>query len=443
MKNSRRQFLRSCGTAALSAPLARLGMVSANAQTASGYRALVCVFLFGGNDANNTIVPLNGGLYDQYRTARGSVALASNTLLGINSPAQGAFGLHPNLTGIRDLYAQGKAAVVLNVGTLIAPVTKSDLNNSARVPRNLYSHSDQQAQWQAGNAAGAGTGWGGRAADAVRLLNPGAFPPGVSVSGSAALQLVGSQTRPVNVSPGSSLGLSSLNNTDADKIRETAYPQVLTFSSGASLIGAADNVVKAGLESARQINAALAGAPALNTVLPNTGLGNQLREVARIISVRSALGMNRQIFFVSMGGFDNHSDLLPQQAGLLQTVSAAMAAFYQATVELNVASSVTAFTETEFNRTMGPNGTVGTDHAWGGHQIVVGGAVRADVYGRMPNFTLGGPDDAGNRGLWIPSYAMDQYGATLAQWFGVAAADLNSVFPNLVNFPLKNIGFLS
>lgn len=443
--NTRREFLKSwqkLGAVGAGMHLARLGVISANAQSTSTYRALVCIFLLGGNDGNNTVVPLSTAGQTAYRNGRRGIALAASSLLpiGANNNTE-SYGLHPRLSNVQRLYNARKAAAVLNVGTLVRPTVKADLNGSL-IPRNLYSHSDQTAQWQTGNLiSGAGTGWAGRVNDLLAASNAGSFPPGVSVSGNNLL-LNGAQTTPVTLN-GNGFGLDSFGDGRASTARVAAYQNLLTFDTGVRLIGAASGMVTNAVRNAQTINAALAGAPNLATVFPATGLGQQLRQVAQVIQVRSALGMNRQIFFCSMGGFDNHENLLPEHDRLMALLDGAVGAFHTATLELGVESNVTTFTESEFGRTMGPSTKAGSDHAWGSHHFVVGGAVRGgEVYGTMPDLTLGGPADAGNRGLWIPTISLDQYAATLAQWYGVGAGSLTPVFPNLANFSTQTLSFL-
>jgi uncharacterized protein (DUF1501 family) len=443
---SRREFLRSCRTLALAGGatgFTRLGRVSALAQSTQPYRALVCIFLFGGNDNCNTVAPINGAALTDYKNSRRSLAIPEAQMRSIAASGGRTFGLHPRLTGIQSLYNQGKAAAILNVGMLVRPTTKTDIQNGAAVPRNLLSHSDQTAQWQAANPNGpAGTGWAGRAADVIQFSNSGTIPPAISVTGNA-LQLVGNSTRPLSVSSTSRFGLDGLGNSAANRISDATLPQLLTFDTGVSLMGTAAGVFGTALRNSDTVNSALDGARPLVTVFPNTGLGRQLAQVAKIVSARTALGMNRQIFFCGMGGYDNHGDLLTSHDNLLGQVDAAMSAFYAATVELGVPNDVTAFTESEFGRTLDGNSTNGSDHAWGGNHIVVGGGIRAaDAYGTMPTLRLAGPDDAGDRGLFIPTISLDQYGATLASWFGVGAGDLNTVFPNLANFTTKTLAFL-
>lgn len=444
---TRRQFLKSCRNLAVTGAaggFTRLGRMSALAATTTGYRGLVCIFLFGGNDNNNTIAPITGQAYTDYQNARRSLAIPQAQLRSIAASGGRTFGLHPRLTGIQSLYQQNKAALLLNVGMLVQPIVKSDLNTAGLTPRNLYSHSDQTAQWQAANPNGpAGTGWAGRVADIMQFGNAGSILPAISVNGNA-LQLTGSSTRPLTVTPGARLGLAGLGDPTADQLRDSTMPQILTFDTGVSLIASASGILGSALRNAAAVNTALDGAPALPTVFPNTGIGRQLAQVAKVVSARVGLQMNRQIFFCGLGGFDNHSNLLTNHDNLLGELDAAMSAFYAATVAMGVANDVTTFTESEFGRTLDGNSTNGSDHAWGSNHIIVGGSVRgAEVYGTMPTLRLGGPDDAGDRGLFIPTTSLDQYGATLASWFGVTGAgELDTVFPNLVHFTTKTLAFL-
>jgi uncharacterized protein (DUF1501 family) len=244
--------------------------------------------------------------------------------------------------------------------------------------------------------------------------------------------------------PGSTPGLSGFDSSAPATARLQALQQLLTFDTGVSLIQAASSITSNSLANSKILSGALASAPTLQTAFPaNNGLATQLKQVAQIISVRSALGLNRQVFFCSLGGFDTHSAQIAIQAPLLQLLSDAMSAFYAATVELNVAQQVTTFTMSDFSRTFQPGSNNGSDHAWGSVQMVLGGAVKGgDIYGTLPAFALGGPNDAGNNGRWIPTTSIDQYGATLAQWFGVSAANLAPIFPNLANFSTTKLGFL-
>lgn len=441
MRRNRRQFLRSCchlGVAGVGAHLAHLAPISASAQGLGGdYKALVCIFLFGGNDSNNLIVP-NDSRYTAYQTMRGAVALPGSALLPAGSTG---YGFHPALTNVKRFYDQQRVATVFNVGTLFAPVSKGTMN-SVPLPRNLYSHSDQTQQWQTSDPNGGGTGWAGRIADHALSHNPGALPPGITVNGGNALFLSGVSTKGLNFSNGDSFGLTTFGDGTSMTARLTALQKILTFDSGLQLVSAANGVLGESIKSAQEINAALDSAPALPVVFPNSGLAQQLAQVAQIIAVRNTLGMNRQIFFAGLGGFDHHEDLLTRHQQLMATLDAAIGPFVDTLEQRGSLGNVTMFTESEFNRTGDSNANSGTDHAWGSHHLVIGGGVHGGTYGTFPAHQLRGPDDAGDRGSWIPTTALDQYAATLASWFDVPEANLQAVFPNLGNFSPQQLGFV-
>lgn len=438
LKISRRALLRrSIATAGLG----YYGVLDALAQTGD-YKALVCVFLFGGNDSNNMIIPM-GSRYADYSKVRGaSTGIPEAQLLPITD--RGAnYGIHPQLTRVQQLYNQGKATAVLNVGPLIRPITKTQYRQNMAVPSNLYSHSDQQQAWQQASTSGVRNGWGGRTADAMQAANGSALLPMAISAAGGSLFTIGQVTSPAIVNGTFGLGLSGSDGSATANARDNAFQQVVNFQSGLTLVQAANKTVNNGIEVGKVLNSVLNGPSGINTVFPQGGLANQLQQVARIIKARTTLGASRQIFFVSTGGYDNHDGLLAAQQGLFTGLNAALSAFYDSTIELGVESSVTTFTESDFNRTFGPNGNNGTDHAWGGHHLVMGGAVRGgSMYGAYPNLAIEGPDDVGNRGLWLPTTSVEQYGATMASWFGVNSAGLDQVFPNLVNFPNRNLGFM-
>lgn len=442
---NRRNFLKSCcalGAAGVASQLSELGLITAHAQTAGDYRALVCIFLFGGNDSNNMIVPIDSR-YAAYQAMRPSVALPASGPGSVLPAGSTGFGLHPGLVNAARLYSEQRAAMVFNVGTLVRPTTKATLGSSP-LPRNLYSHSDQTQQWQSSDPNGGGTGWGGRINDVIAPMNTGPLPPGITLNGGNALFLSAPMTQGVNFSNGSTFGLEAFGSSAAMTTRVNSLQQLLTFDSGLRLVSAADGVLNGSLQAAREINAALATAPSLPVTFPNTGLGRQLAQVAQIVSVRGALGMTRQIFFAGMGGFDNHENLVGAQANLMAHLDGAIGAFYQALDMApggSVSNQVTTFTESEFNRTGNANANIGTDHAWGSHHLVFGGAVQGGAYGTFPTHALRGPDDAGDRGYWIPTTAIDQYAATLGGWFGVSDANLATIFPNLGNFSGR-LGFV-
>ncbi|MCC6586714.1 MAG: DUF1501 domain-containing protein [Bryobacterales bacterium] len=434
-----RRHLLQAGIAATT--LGRWPSVSA-AVAGSDYRALVCVFLFGGNDANNLIVPLDSARFGAYTNIRKALALDQKSMQAVDTPA-GPFGFHPKLAACKPLFDSKNLAVVVNVGTLVAPLTRAQyLAKEATLPANLFSHSDQQAQWQtSASNSNATTGWGGRLADQLRGLNgPSTFPMFVSVAGNTILG-TGQHTRGGTVTPGAPLGLQGYDNSTGASARMTSLLEVLTMTSGAKLMQQASSIMSNGLGDAATLNKALAGAPALQTQFPTgNSLATQLLQIARLIQVRQSLGLSRQIFFASLGGFDTHSNQLADQDRLFSLLGPALEAFYNATVELDVASQVTTFTESDFARTFQPNTNGGTDHAWGSHQLVLGGAVQGgQIAGKFPSFELNSSDDAGSEGRWIPSTSVDQYGATLAQWLGAGSNDLDAVFPNLANFPVRTL----
>ena len=459
MITARRRFLAQCGafgTLAAASSLDKLGLVNALAQSSGpDYKALVCVFLFGGNDTNNMIVPFDTADYNAYSAVRGSqalggIALDQASLLKISPPSTGKnFGFHPSLSAMQALFNSGKLAVLANTGTLLAPLTKQQyLAKSPFIPSSLFSHSDQQSQWQTGGSDTLSrTGWGGRLADRLASLN-GASPVPVvmSISGSA-IYTVGNATYALALPTSGNFGLSGFDSSATSQARLNAVNQILAMDRSNSLVTSAQDIYARAIASGAVLNPVMnATSATIQTAFTglNTSFASQLKQVARIIEARSTLQQQRQIFFVSLGGFDTHNNELSVQANLFGQLAPALSAFYNATVALGVASQVTSFTLSDFSRTFKPASGGGTDHAWGGHQLVMGGAVKGgDFYGTFPSLTLGGPDDVTAQGRWLPTTAVDQYGATLASWFGVSASELALVFPNIGRFATSNLGFLS
>lgn len=443
---SRRGFIR-IGTAAIgSMALRPFGLLPGLAQSGPDYRALVCIFLFGGNDSNNTIVPMDSASFNAYSSIRGGLALNGADLAPVTSVSGAPYGFHSKLAEVASLFSSRELAVVANAGPLVQPLTRTQYQNSqAAIPNNLFSHSDQQAAWQSAIAQGhSPTGWAGRVADyvAAQNLNSSSFPTFFSVAGNS-LEGLGVSTQPVALAPGQSLTLAGFNSSAASQARLNAVSSLLTTESGVSLVQAANDTLAHSMSDAAALSTALAKGTDLKTQFPTTSIGQQLQQVARIIQVQSYLGMRRQIFFVSLGGFDTHANELNTHNTLYPQLSPALAAFYDATQEMGLAQSVTTFTESDFSRTFQEATSGGSDHAWGGHHLVLGGAVQGgQIFGKFPTFELGGPDDADTRGRWIPTTSIDQYGATLSTWFGVPADALATVFPNLANFPASNLGFL-
>lgn len=442
-KLPRRQFLGWASALAAGATLPQATW----AQTAPDYRALVCVFLAGGNDSHNMVVPMGAPAYAAYRSARGTLALpdGSAQLLPVQTPTGVAYGLNSGLGAIASHWGQQRLAVVANMGPLSAPTTRAQvLGGLVRLPSNLYSHPDQMLQTQAGNATGGGgTGWAGRSADMVRATNSGArLPSAISMAGTAMFT-VGNQVQSASLIPGYDLALDGMQvwPSTAAQARVRALSEILNIDAGVTLVQASNRV----RQDAATLGQALrsgAGAAPLNTVFPGTSLGAQLQQVARIIQMRGTMGVRRQVFFCQLGGFDTHSNQSWTHWDLLRQLGDAMAAFYAATMEMGVASQVTTFTQSEFGRTLQPSGS-GCDHGWGSHHLVLGGSVRGgDIYGTFPSLVLGGQDDSGNRGAMIPTTSLEQFGATLARWFGVAGTDLPTVFPNLSAFGASDLGFM-
>lgn len=444
---TRRGFIRVTTASVGSLALRPFGLLPAMAQSPSSYRALVCVFLFGGNDSNNTIIPMDDANYKAYTSIRGSLALPASALTPtVYSTANAPYAFHGKLPELASMFSSKELAVVANVGSLVQPLTRAQYQGQqSPLPSNLFSHSDQQLQWQTSIAQGnSPTGWAGRVADYVEAqkMNTSSFPVFFSVAGNSLLGN-GATTQPVAVSPGGTLQLAGFNSTAASEARYNALTSLLTTDSGVTLAQAANNTLANSLNDAASLSQALAKGSALKTQFPATSLGQQMQQVAQIIQVASYLGMSRQIFFCSLGGFDTHGGELEAHNNLYPQLSQAISAFYAATEELGVAQSVTTFTESDFSRTFQPTTSDGSDHAWGSHHLVAGGAVQGgQIYGAFPTFELGGPNDTDSRGRWIPTTAVDQYGATLASWFGVPDSALTTVFPNFPSFGSQKLGFL-
>lgn len=445
MNIPRRSFLRYASLAAAGqiAGLGPFGMLNALAQSTSDYKALVCVFLFGGNDANNMLIPFDTAGYGTYASLRGPLSIAQNTLLPL-TPAPN-FALNPNLPEIQALFNNKQAAIVANVGTLVQPLTRSVyLSGKATTPQNLFSHIDQQNIWQNSEQSSAVSyGWGGRIADALQASYTGGNYPLITSVAGAQIFCNGSVTSPSSVIPGK-VGQVACNEGTECTSRLSAAQQLLTFNSGLTLIQADDTLTSNAYNYSNTLADALKSVTAFKTTFPaNNSLATQLQQIAQIIQVRAALGIRRQIFFASLGGFDTHANQIPVQNALLAQVSAAVNAFYDATVEIGVNQQVTTFTMSDFSRALEPNSSSGSDHAWGSHHIVIGGAVNGgQIYGTYPTLAFAGPDDAGSNGRWVPSTAAAQYAATLASWFGVADSQLNSVIPVLSNFTTRNLKFV-
>jgi uncharacterized protein (DUF1501 family) len=452
---SRRAFLKrsaALGIAGSATPfvmnLAAIG--EAAAATASDYKALVCIFLYGGNDYANTVTPFDLPSYDAYARQRSTIAhsrdsLAATTLNPANALGGSQFALGPNLAPLLPLFDAGRLAVALNVGTLIQPTSKANYQNrSVRLPPKLFSHNDQQSFWQASNPEGASSGWGGRIGDLLQSGNGSASLTCINASGNAVFM---SGRSAVQYSVTTSGPIPLLNNASSlfgSAAGMATLRSLMTSSRSHLLEDEHSRVARRSLDLQAQVTSALAGAPTLATAFPaGNSLADQLRIVARLISASQQLGAKRQVFFVSLGGFDTHDSVLSTHPLLLARLGAAMRAFHDATVELGVANQVTSFTASDFGRTLTSNAN-GSDHGWGSHHFVMGGAVRGRaIYGTPPAIADNGPDDVG-QGRLLPTISVDQYGATLASWFGVDAGNLPTVLPNLPNYNPSswNLGFV-
>jgi uncharacterized protein (DUF1501 family) len=461
MEISRRRFIRQAacaalGTTSIASTVWNLRAINAAtaqairaATSGSEFRALVCLFLYGGNDANNMIVPIDNATYNIYVQARGPLALAQNTLLPLNlvtpDPQGRSFGLHPNMPELQSLFNNDrKLAIMANVGTLVQPTTAAQyLNGSAKLPPQLFSHADQQVEWQTGWPDGPRiTGWGGRLADLLTSFNNAdTISMSISLAGSNSFQ-VGNQVSEYQVSTQGPIGLTGFGGTDG-QVRYQAVQDLLNLPHQNLFEAEFAKITNRAIANYNILNGAVSGVT-LNTPFPaNSDLSDQLKMIAKVIAVRDTLGMRRQIYFCSVGSYDTHSNELSTQNNLLTELSQCMNAFYQATKELGISDRVTLLTASDFSRTFQSNGG-GSDHAWGSHALILGDSVKGgDIYGEYPTIAIGGPDDVGE-GRWVPSTSVDEYSATLAKWYGISSAtDLATVLPNIGRFANPDLGFMN
>ena len=452
---SRRAFLQRASALSIAGTatpwvLNLAAMGEAAAATATDYKALVCVFLYGGNDYANTLIPYDTANYNAYQAMRPPLAYAQTALAAtaltpnVALPSGRQYALAPELAALLPMFTANKLGVMLNVGTLVGPTTKLQYtNNSAPLPPKLFSHNDQQSVWQSSAPEGAASGWGGRMGDLYVAGNGNATFTCVNVSGNAVF-LSGKTAVQYQVTSSGPVALTGVQSAlFGSTACSTALKALVTAPRTDVFEGEYNRVMARSLDAGSQLSAALATAPTITTVFPTgNALGDQLKLVARMISNANAIGAKRQVFFVSIGGFDNHDGLNAIHPGLLTTVADAMSAFYKATVELGVASQVTAFTASDFGRTA--TGNDGSDHGWGSMHFMLGGAVNGGrFYGTAPAVANNGPDDVG-QGRLLPSTSVDQYAATLGKWFGISDSDLLTVLPNLVNWNAsqRNLGFV-
>ena len=469
----RRWLTRSGATLAGALGAGTLGnlMLNAGPAYAADYKALVCIFLYGGNDGMNCIVPTDTARYGQYAGVRAGLAIPKASLVPLGGVP---YGLHPALSALGGVWAEGGLAPVFNVGPLFAPITKAQYRaaavNSELLPDSLFSHSDQQVHWETGTTrANTRTGWGGRAAEALATVNPV-----ISVAGTARFGLSSLQPPLVLPGPGATFGAYDINPpptwgpriarkaaVDAmyAEAQEVALGDVYTGMQRNAFamsdrLGALVKTRPGDASASAVIDAAFAPITANGRIGSN--IGNQLYQLAKLIAGNATVQGNRQLFFASMGGFDTHGNqavtgnsLEGDHARLLQQLGDALGAFYNALKNLGLGTAVTTFTQSDFGRTFAPNNSSGTDHAWGNQHLVMGGAVRGGAtYGTYPELVLGGANDVGVnswelQGRWIPTTSVDQYAATLLGWFGATDGQLDAVLPNLRNFgTARRLAFL-
>lgn len=473
LSTARRRWLIGSGsTLAAALGAGTVGnLLSVRPAHAADYKALVCIFLYGGNDGMNMVVPNDSTRYDQYSGVRKGLAIPKASLMALGGVN---YGLHPAMSALGTAWGEGKLAPVFNVGPLFQPLTKAQYRaaaaNSETLPDSLFSHSDQQILWETGSTdALTRTGWGGRAAETLATVNPV-----ISVAGTARFGLSSLQTPLVLPGPGATFGAHGLQASD------TWAPQLARKAAIDALYAQPQEVALADAYTAAQRDA-FAMSARLGTIVKTrpgdpdaiaaidtafapitaagkiaSGLGNQLYQLAKLIAGNATVQGNRQLFFASMGGFDTHgnqlvtgSPLEGDHARLLKELGDALAAFHAALKAIGLSDAVTTFTQSDFGRTFAPNNSTGTDHAWGNQHLVLGGAVQGGkTYGSYPELVLGGASDVGQdswelQGRWIPTTAVDQYAATLLGWFGATETQLDAVLPNLKNFgTARRLAFL-
>ncbi len=448
---TRRNFLHcaaatAAGLANRKAALGLLAGAQAAATQAAGedYRALVCIFLAGGNDGFNVLIPSDATRYQTYKTARGNLAFTTDQLLALNANSSKTYAVSTSAPGFQSLYNKGQLAFLANVGTLLEPTTKKTYLAGTNLPPQLYSHNDQSDQGMSSELdALQKMGWGGRIADLLGSLNgTSSLPLGVSIAGNNIFQ-VGASSVPYYMSP---YGVNNFYVTSGG----ATDPRTRTFNKMLGLSLANGNLMEQ--ELAKSVTKSIGLSQTLITALANSSIGTgiwpgsylaqQLQMVARMISVRNTFGVKRQVFYVVQGGYDTHDDQVSRHNSLISDLSSAMAAFHSTMDEFGIGTDVTSFTLSDFGRTLTSNGD-GSDHAWGNVQMIAGGSVLGgDVYGKFPSQVIDGADDA-SYGRLIPSTAVDQYGATLARWFGASDTDLATIFPHLNRFSTADLGFMN
>ena len=454
---SRREFLRRTGALSIAASatpwaMSLAAMGEAAAQTATDYKALVCVFLYGGNDYANTVVTYDQANYDAYNAVRGGIALPrdslNNTVLTPTTalPNGRSYALAPTLSPLMSIFNSGALSVGLNIGTLVAPTTKAQFtNNTVPRPPKLFSHNDQQSYWQSIAPEGASSGWGGRMGDLLASSNGNSTFTSVSVTGNAVF-LSGNQTSQYIMTDAGPVGVAGIKAPlFGSSACSSALQNLMTNPRTQLLEKTFTTITRRAIAANDQLSSALSGVNVATAFPDGNSLASQLRMVAKMIAARNTVGAKRQVFFVSLGGFDFHDGLGGlggNHAQRLATLSSALAAFYQATKDMGVSKQVTTFTASDFGRTLNTNGD-GTDHGWGGMHFAMGDSVRGkSFFGKAPVAANDGPDDVG-QGRLLPSTSVEQFGATMGKWFGVSPTDLQTVMPNLKNFSTTDLGFMA
>lgn len=458
----RRRFLQKlailAGGSTLLATQSKLQLMKTAlaAQDYSGindHKSLVCIYLAGGNDGFNMFAPHETTKYNHYRDIRQALAVPQGDILVADNSD---YGFHPSMSDVRNLYNQDKLALVSNIGNLFQPLSRAQYKDhvagdtSILVPPSLFSHSHQSEIWQTNRAPEVGTtppGWAGLLTDTLASANQaGNLPASTSLSGTNPWQS-GVDTQPLRLGAQGLRDFAYLSDDSwppHQPHRNKLWNEILNLQHQHVFEKQIANSFTSTQSRIAELGGALDNIAEITTVYPErNGLASNLRMIARLISAREELGLKRQIFFVRAGAWDTHGNQTTAHANLLSSLNGAMDAFYQTTEELGKADTVTTFTTSEFGRSSTSNGD-GTDHGWGGHQLIMGGAVKGgQVHGTLPDITPGGIDDSDNAGRLIPTISVDQYGATLAKWMGVADSDLNSIFPNLNQFTARDLGFMN
>jgi uncharacterized protein (DUF1501 family) len=438
---NRRNFIKTSACFASALGL-KLGALPLLAQQNSGYKAIVVINLEGGNDGNSVLLPLTTQGYSQYALARGSAAVPQSNLIPLVT-GQGNFGIHPSLAPLNSLFSEGKVAFVANVGNLVVPTSRADyLDNSVPVPPNVFGHDGGQNMFQ---TAGDGSvdapyGWGGLLAD--NFGSSSSVSPLISLGGISTFG-TGSTVTALSFNGSQIPSLMGFDNSSASSARMEALNQIINNATGSVLQDATNAIIVSAQKQSQILSSALSANPKLQTTFPKSALSSQLQMVASIMQARETLGVSKQIFYCTVGGYDLHSGILNGATALLSDLAKSMAAFQQALGEIGVNEDVFTLTISEFSRTLQLNNSAGADHAWGSNHMIMGDPVKGGkIYGIYPSLELGGPDDSGSLGVWIPTTSVSQYVSPAASWFGLSPSSTNQVFPVLSSFPSGPVQYL-